>query len=302
MKLAYVALDGRSFAAVRHEDHYIDLSRTSFNWTGSLGDLIRQGPDALAQAKSAAQTTDSSALVSVEAVDHLLLTEPRTITCVGSNYAAHIRERGKDLPKEPSCFMRSLASLVPHRQALELPANSVEFDYEVELAIVVGRAGRCIPIDQALDYVAGYTLMNDGSVRDFQSRYYNVTLGKNFPNSGALGPEMVTADELPPGANGLRIRTWVNGETAQDSSTSDLIFDVPMLVSLVSHTVGLRPGDIIATGTPSGVAAGQTPPRWLKAGDQVEMEIEGVTRLSNPVVNAPKAIAPYSRSDYAPKA
>jgi len=199
--------------------------------------------------------------------------------------------------------MKTISAFAAHNQAIERPANSIELDYEVELAVVIGREGRCISIEESLEYVAGYTIMNEGSVRDFQARYNNVALGKNFPKSGALGPEMVTADELPPGAHGLRIGTRLNGEIVQDSNTADLVFDVAMLVSLTSQTVGLRPGDIIATGTPSGVGAARTPPRWLKAGDRIDMFIEGIGILSNTVVDAPVTAKGhlYIREAYAPK-
>ena len=303
MKLAHVEKDGRRFVAVRQGDSHIDLSRTALRWSKGLTELLALGPEGLAAAQAAAAGADASALVDPAAITYLRLNEPQCITCVGSNYAAHIRERGKPFPKEPSCFMKTLSSFVAHRQPIERPANSEQFDYEAELVIVIGRAGRYVPIKRALDFVAGYALMNDGSVRDFQERYNNITLGKNFPASSALGPEMVTADEAPPGAHGLRISTRVNGITVQDSSTADLVFDVPMLVSLVSQTVGLRPGDLIATGTPSGVAAGMTPPKWLKAGDAIEMTIEGICTLSNTVVDAqaPAAGHGYDRAAYAPK-
>ena len=303
MKLAHVEKDGRRFVAVRQGNSYVDLSRTALRWSKGLTDLLAMGPEGLGAAQAAAAGADAPALVDPAAVTYLRLNEPQCITCVGSNYAAHIRERGKPFPKEPSCFMKTLSSFVAHRQPIERPANSEQFDYEAELVIVIGRAGRYVPIEQALDFVAGYALMNDGSVRDFQERYNNITLGKNFPASSALGPEMVTADEVPPGAHGLRITTRVNGITVQDSSTADLVFDVPMLVSLVSHTVGLRPGDLIATGTPSGVAAGMTPRKWLKAGDAIEMTIEGICTLTNTVVDAqaPAAGHGYDRAAYAPK-
>lgn len=302
MKLAYVAKDNRRFVAVRSGENYVDLSQTSMKWAGGLTELLALGSEGLAAAQVAAEAAPPSALVDPEHVTYLRLNEPTCITCVGSNYAAHIRERGRPFPKEPSCFMKTLSAFAAHKQPIQVPANSIELDYEVELAVVIGKEGRYVGIDQALSYIAGYTIMNEGSVRDFQARYNNVALGKNFPNSGALGPELVTVDELPPGAHGLRIGTRVNGQTVQDSTTADLVFDVAMLVSLVSHTVGLRPGDIIATGTPSGVGGARTPPLWLKNGDQVEMFIEGIGSLSNTVVQAmqPPGGHRYDRSAYAP--
>ena len=302
MKLAYVMKDDRRFVAVRRGDRYVDLSRSELKWSQGLTELLALGPQGLETARIAAEAAPASAMLDPASFTFLRLNEPQCITCVGSNYAAHIRERGRSFPKEPSCFMKVLPAFSAHGQPIERPANSVELDYEVELCVVIGKAGRYVSVAEALDYVAGYTIMNEGSVRDFQGRYNNVSLGKNFPNSGALGPEMVTADELPPGAQGLRISTRVNGVTVQDSTTSDLVFDIPMLVSLVSHTVGLRPGDIIATGTPSGVGGARNPPLWLKAGDIVEMTIEGVGTLVNPVVDspAPETGHGYRREDYAP--
>lgn len=303
MKLAYVAKHGRRFVVVRKGNQYVDLSLTAMGWNGGLTELLALGEKGLTAAKHAVDAAPEAAFVDPESVTYLRLNEPTCITCVGSNYAEHIRERGRPFPKEPSCFIKTLSAFSAHQQALERPANSVELDYEVELAVVIGREGRYVSIEDALNYVAGYTIMNEGSVRDFQGRYNNVSLGKNFPKSGALGPELVTADELPAGAEGLRIGTRVNGVTVQDSTTTDLVFDVPMLISLVSHTVGLQPGDIIATGTPSGVGAARVPPLWLKAGDQIEMYIEGVGTLSNYVVDAPEPVIghQYDRAVYAPK-
>lgn len=303
MKLAYVMADGRKFVAVRKGDRYVDLSRSEMKWSQGLTELLALGQEGLKSAGNAAQSAPASAWVDPASVTFLRLNEPQCITCVGSNYAAHIRERGRAFPKEPSCFIKTLSAFSAHLQPIERPANSIELDYEVELCVVVGKAGRHVGISEALEYVAGYTIMNEGSVRDFQGRYNNVTLGKNFPNSGALGPEMVTADELPPGAQGLRVSTRINGQTVQDSTTADLVFDVAMIVSLVSHTVGLRPGDIIATGTPSGVGGARTPPLWLKPGDTVEMTIEGVGTLTNPIIDSPTTPAGhgYRREDYAPK-
>ena len=303
MKLAYVVKDDRRFVVVRKGESYVDLSRTSLKWTSGLTELLALGADGLASVQSAVDTAPKTALVNPGEVTYLRLNEPTCITCVGSNYAAHIRERNRPFPKEPSCFMKTISAFAAHNQAIERPANSIELDYEVELAVVIGREGRYLSIEESLEYVAGYTIMNEGSVRDFQARYNNVALGKNFPKSGALGPEMVTADELPPGAHGLRIGTRLNGEIVQDSNTADLVFDVAMLVSLTSQTVGLRPGDIIATGTPSGVGAARTPPRWLKAGDRIDMFIEGIGILSNTVVDAPVTAKGhlYIREAYAPK-
>ncbi len=302
MRLAYVSNGGRRFVVVRDGAYYVDLSRTDMAWSRGLTELLEEGPAALQRVEQAVATAGAEARVDAVGLSYLRLNEPGCVFCIGTNYAAHIRERSRPFPVEPSCFIKSVAALVAHGQPIERPANSEQLDYEVELAVVIGRAGRYLRVDQALDYVAGYTIMNDGSVRDFQNRYGNVTVGKNFANSGAIGPELVTADELPRGAHGLRITTRVNGSIVQDSSTADLVFDVAMCVSLASQTVSLKPGDVISTGTPAGVGAARTPPVWLRAGDLVEMFIEGIGSLSNPIVDAlaPAAGHGYDREAYAP--
>ena len=164
------------------------------------------------------------------------------------------------------------------------PALSDNFDYEAELVAVIGRGGRAIPRDRALDNVAGYTLCNEGSVRDYQFKASQWAMGKNFDASGAMGPEIVTIDELPPGAAGLRVLCRLNGETVQDGTTDDLIFDVPALIAEISAVMTLEAGDLIVTGTPPGVGFVRKPPLWLKPGDTCEVEIEGIGVLRNPVI------------------
>jgi 2-keto-4-pentenoate hydratase/2-oxohepta-3-ene-1,7-dioic acid hydratase in catechol pathway len=159
----------------------------------------------------------------------------------------------------------------------------VQLDFEGELAAVVGKAGRCIPKSAALDHICAYSVFNDASIRDFQSRTPQWTLGKNFDGTGAFGPELVTADELPPGCAGLRLQTRLNGVVMQSASTADMIFDVATLVAEISEAITLSPGDVIVTGTPAGVGLARVPPVWMKAGDICEVEIEGVGLLSNPV-------------------
>jgi 2-keto-4-pentenoate hydratase/2-oxohepta-3-ene-1,7-dioic acid hydratase in catechol pathway len=180
-------------------------------------------------------------------------------------------------------FSRYAASLVGHDEPLDLPQASSKLDYEAELVVVIGRGGRRIARDHALGHVAGYTLMNDGSVRDFQNRTPQWTLGKNFDRSGALGPEIVTADELPDGARGLAVRGRLNGAVMQQATTSDMVFDVATTIAYISDAMALEPGDLIAMGTPAGVGAARTPPVFLRAGDVFEVEIERVGTLRNAV-------------------
>ena len=215
----------------------------------------------------------------------LPIARPPKMICVGLNYALHAKEGGHDIPKYPAFFLRVTRSLIPAQADVVRPKISEQLDYECELAIVIGKGGRHISEADALDHVFGYTLFNDVSVRDFQRKGGQWTAGKNFDSTGPLGPAVVTADELPAGASGLRIMTRVNGNTMQDSDTSDMIFSTARIVSLLSEFMTLEPGDVIATGTPSGVAHARKPPAWMKAGDVVEVEIEKIGVLRNPIVD-----------------
>ena len=211
---------------------------------------------------------------------------PGKILCLGLNYAAHAREGGNEVPAYPTVFVRVTTTLVAPGAPVIRPQLSEQLDYEVELVIVIGRRCHDVAEDQALAQVFGYTIMNDVSVRDYQRRTSQWTMGKNFDGTGPMGPAIVTADELPPGARGLSIRTRLNGELLQDGNTADMVFAVPRIVSLLSQVMTLEPGDVIATGTPSGVGHARRPPLWMRAGDVVTCEIEGIGTLSNPIIDA----------------
>jgi 2-keto-4-pentenoate hydratase/2-oxohepta-3-ene-1,7-dioic acid hydratase in catechol pathway len=187
-------------------------------------------------------------------------------------------------PDYPTVFARFNTGLVGHQQPMVRPKTSDDFDYESEMAFVIGKRARHVSEADALDYVAGYTIFNDGSIRDVQLRTPQWTIGKNFDGTGGMGPDFVTADELPPGCEGLRMQGRFNGETVQDTTLSDLIFDVRKLVSLISAAMTLEPGDVISTGTPSGVGLSFKPPKFLKPGDVFEIEIEKIGVLRNPIV------------------
>ena len=195
------------------------------------------------------------------------------------------RKASSSLPTYPVLFHRFASSWVGHNQPIVRPRVSTQFDYEGELLVVIGKAGRYVGKGDALNHVAGYSVFNDGSIRDYQFKSAQWMMGKNFDRSGAFGPEFVTADELPAGAVGLRLQTRLNGAVMQDANTRDMIFDVATLVSVCSEPFALRPGDIIIAGTPSGVGFARKPPVFMKAGDVCEVEIEGVGLLSNPVVD-----------------
>jgi 2-keto-4-pentenoate hydratase/2-oxohepta-3-ene-1,7-dioic acid hydratase in catechol pathway len=214
------------------------------------------------------------------------IANPEKIICIGVNYANRNEEYkdGSTAPKYPSVFMRSRESLVGHRQNLMDPPESDQLDYEGEIVIVIGKEGRRIPQEDTHEHVAGLTIMNEGSVRDFlRHAKFNVTQGKNFENSGSLGPWMVTPDELDPMSD-LQVITRVNGEERQNDVTTNLIFPFRYLISYLSTFYRLKPGDIIATGTPNGAGARFDPPKYLKDGDVVDVEVPGIGILSNPVV------------------
>ncbi len=209
---------------------------------------------------------------------------PGKIICLGLNYFDHAKEGGRDKPAYPWFFLRTASSLVGHGQDLWLPRVSAQLDYEAELAVVIGqRVPRHIAAEHALPYVFGYSCFNDVSVRDYQKKTPQWTIGKNFDASGALGPNVVTANALPPGATNLRIQSRLNGAVMQDANTADMIWGVAETLALLSTAMTLEPGDVIAMGTPAGVGQSRQPPVWLQAGDHVEVDIEGVGLLSNPV-------------------
>lgn len=264
----------------------VDLGIADRALPKDLHGLIAAGPGALAAAKTAAVNAPASARFVLDAMKPgLPIANPPKFICVGLNYALHAKEGGHAIPTYPSFFLRVPTSLVAAGAPVIRPKASEQLDYECELTIVIGKGGRHIPEETALEHVFGYTLFNDVSVRDFQRKTSQWTAGKNFDGTGPLGPWIVTADELPPGASGLRIATRVNGATMQESNTSDMIFSTARTIALLSEVMTLQPGDLIATGTPSGVAHARKPPAWMKAGDTVEVEVEGIGVLSNPVVD-----------------
>jgi 2-keto-4-pentenoate hydratase/2-oxohepta-3-ene-1,7-dioic acid hydratase in catechol pathway len=267
-------------------DSVIDLAAADAALPKDLAALIAAGPAALAQVKAAAAKAPPAARLPLASVKAALpIARPSKFICIGLNYALHAKEGGHALPTYPSLFLRVPTSLTAAGAPVIRPKCSVQLDYECELTIVIGKGGRHIPEDKALAHVFGYTLFNDVSVRDYQRKTTQWTAGKNFDSTGPLGPWIVTADALPPGASGLRIQTRVNGETMQDSNTSDMIFSTAKAIAILSEIMTLEPGDLIATGTPSGVAHARKPPAWMKAGDRVEVELEGIGVLANPIVD-----------------
>ena len=248
--------------------------------------VISGGSSVSAAVAAAAAKAPASARHALAGVKPALpIAHPPKFICVGLNYLEHAKEGGHAPPTYPSFFSRFDRSLLAAGQPVIRPKCSIQLDYECELTIVIGQGGRYISEDKALDHVFGYTIFNDVSVRDFQRKTTQWLAGKNFDATGPLGPLVVTADELPPGASGLNIMTRVNGMTMQSSNTSDMIFSVARCISILSEIMTLEPGDLIATGTPSGVAHARKPPAWMKAGDTVEIEIEKIGVLKSPIVD-----------------
>ncbi len=243
---------------------------------------LRSALCAMETLQAAADNAPDHALADVTLLPPI--TDAYRIVCVGLNYRTHIEETGRETPAHPILFTRYADSHVAHGQPMIRPRASEHYDFEGELAFVVGKAGRHVSQADALSHVAGYACYNDGSVRDFQRHTSQFTPGKNFHHSGAFGPWLVTADELPdPGA--MVLETRLNGEIVQHAETSDLLFGVPELIEYMSKVWPLRVGDVIATGTTGGVGAARKPPLWMKGGDQIEVEISGVGLLANPVID-----------------
>lgn len=277
--LAY-EVDGVAGLAVETEGAYRGLLATSPDFPGSLDDIVRGGSFADAAARLRAGTAVDPRTVKARPP----FARAGKILCVGLNYSEHAAESAMAAPDFPTVFVRFNTGLVAHGEPLVRPAASDKFDYEGEMVAVIGKSGRAISEADALDHVAGYSIFNDGSIRDFQLRTPQWTIGKNFDGTGGFGPVFVTADELPAGGAGLRLETRLNGEVMQSASTDDLIFDVRRLVALISTGMTLEAGDLIVTGTPSGVGAARKPPVFMKAGDVCEVEIERIGTLRNPVV------------------
>ncbi len=211
---------------------------------------------------------------------------PGTVICMGLNYVEHIKEGGYEIPDYPAIFMRGKNSLMAAGQPMVRPTASETLDYEAELMLIIGKRGRHITEEDALDHVFGYTVFNDGSVREYQRKTHQWTPGKNFDDTGAVGPFVVTPDEVPEGATGLKIESRVGDEILQSSNTSNMIWNVRQIIATISAYTTLEPGDLIATGTPPGVGHAKKPnPRWLRPGETIEIEIEGIGICASPVID-----------------
>ena len=210
---------------------------------------------------------------------------PGKIVCMGLNYADHAKEGGNARPEYPSFFMRGPSSMTAHLSPIVRPKVSDKPDYEAELAFVVGKKARHLTLENALDCVAGYSIFNDGSIRDYQRKTTQWTIGKNFDQTGAFGPWLVTPDELPPGCHGLNIQSRLNGQVMQNANTKDFLWGVAETIVLITECMTLEPGDVVITGTPAGVGYARTPPVFMKPGDICEIEIESIGVLRNTIAD-----------------
>ena len=279
MKLASYIADGAEAYGVVAGDGVITMNNRFGGHAASLrealaGNLLPRIKEAAANSKPDRKLSDIKFLP--------VIPNPERIACAGINYRSHASETGREIPKQPSMFLRLADTLVGHDGEMIRPAISTNFDFEGELAVVIGKGGRHIPMASALEHVAGYTCFVDGSVRDYQK--YSVTSGKNFPGTGPLGPWMVTADEIPDPTR-LTLITRLNGTEMQRSGTDLLIYSIPHIVAFCSDFTTLAPGDVIATGTPEGVGHRRNPQLWMKAGDVLEVEITGIGTLRTRIVD-----------------
>jgi 2-keto-4-pentenoate hydratase/2-oxohepta-3-ene-1,7-dioic acid hydratase in catechol pathway len=279
MKLVSYLVDGAECYGVVKDGGVVTMNNRFGGHAASLrealaGDMLPQIREAAANASPDRKLSDIKFLP--------VITRPRRIACAGVNYRSHATETGREIPKQPSMFLRLSDTLVGHEGEMIRPTVSTQFDFEGELAVIIGKGGRHIAKDRALEHVAGYTCFVDGSVRDYQK--FSVTSGKNFPGTGPLGPWMVTRDEIPDPAR-MTLMTRLNGQEMQRSGTDLLIYSIPHLIAFCSDFTALEPGDVIATGTPEGVGHRRNPQVWMKPGDVLEVEITGIGVLRTTIVD-----------------
>ena len=269
---------------------YLVRGDEAFNLTAVLpevgSDLSALAADVSLQARASGLTDLGAAVAVSDITPALPIQRPGTIICLGLNYIEHIKEGGYEIPDYPALFMRGANSIMAAGAPLVRPTCSEKLDYEAELMIIIGKGGRHIAQADAHDHIFGYTVFNDGSVRDYQRKTHQWTPGKNFDNTGAIGPFVVTPDELPEGAKGLKIESRVGDEILQSSNTANMIWSAAHAIAIISEYTTLEAGDHIALGTPPGVGHAKKPnPRWLIPGEVVDIEIEGIGICSSPIVD-----------------
>jgi len=287
MKIVGFEADGGLRLGVVEGDQVIDLQAVDAKLPNDLGAVLAASNGDLKPLSDIAKRAPASARRPLKGLKFgLPVARPGKIICLGLNYLDHVKEGPSrdNIPKFPSIFMRCLTSMVPHEQPIVRPKASEQLDYEAEMMLIVGKRAKHLTLANATSCVAGYSCSNEGSVREFQRKTTQWDMGKNFDRTGGFGPWMVTADELPDGGKGLKIESRLNGTVMQSDNTANMMFPVPEMLVYVTQGMTLEPGDIIFTGTPSGVGHARKPnPIWMKNGDVCEIEVEGIGTLRNPI-------------------
>ena len=278
MRFIVGSIDGRRSVYLVEDGDAADLAAVDPSFAGDLMQVLGR------EAEAAAAAVDAPRVPVASVTPALPIQRPGKVICLGLNYVDHIKEGGYDVPTYPALFMRASTSLMAAGAPMVRPSCSEQLDYEAEMMVIIGRGGRHIPEDEALDHVFGYTVFNDGSVREYQRKTHQWTPGKNFDATGPVGPVVVTPDELPEGGSGLKIESRVGDETLQSANTSDMLWSTARTISTISEYSTLEPGDMIALGTPPGVGHAKRPQRWLRPGEMIEVEFEGIGILANPIV------------------
>ncbi|MFC4271273.1 5-oxopent-3-ene-1,2,5-tricarboxylate decarboxylase [Sneathiella chungangensis] len=282
MRLASFLHDGEIKLGLLKADGIVDIRSQIPGLPASIKEILRQ--DKLSEIRKSLGDLEDSEAIRIEDVTFLPpISDAEKIICIGRNYAAHAKEGGAETPSYPEIFLRTNRSILGHDQPIIRPKCSDKLDYEGELVVVIGKTARHVTEKDALDYVAGYSIFNEATLRDYQRKSTQWTIGKNFDKTGGFGPCLVTPEKLPPGATGLSIKTFLNCNLMQDGNTGDLVFPIAKLIALLSECMTLVPGDVIVTGTPSGVGYARNPPVWMKPGDICQVSIEGIGTLSNPI-------------------
>jgi acylpyruvate hydrolase len=289
MRLVAFSEAGVRGLAIEIDGQIHGLLETDQSFPGDVDHLLRQGNSALTEAGVALANGQPRELDRITYLPPLA--RPAKIICIGLNYSEHTEESPYEQPSYPTVFARFASGFVGHRGHLIRPKVSDQLDYEGEMVAIIGKPARHVPLQTALDHVVGYSIFNDGSIRDFQFKSPQWTVGKNFDGTGGFGPAFVTADELPPGGAGLRIETRLNGEVLQSSNTERMIYPVAELISILSEAFVLEPGDMIVTGTPSGIGFSRKPQIFMRPGDVCEVAIEGIGTLANPIVGEQQRVA-----------
>jgi 2-keto-4-pentenoate hydratase/2-oxohepta-3-ene-1,7-dioic acid hydratase in catechol pathway len=288
MKIVAFEEQGGTRLGVVEGDVVVDLQAVDSKVPGDLGEWLKQNNGDTKPLADIAKRAPAGARRPLAGLKYgLPVGHPGKIVCLGLNYLEHVKEGSQrdNIPKFPTIFMRGLTSMVPHGQPIIRPKASETLDYEAELILVVGKRAKHLTTVNATSCIAGYSCGNEGSVREFQRKTTQWDMGKNFDRTGGFGPWLVTADELPIGAKGLKIESRLNGAVMQSDNTDNMMFPVVEMLVYITQGITLEPGDIIFTGTPSGVGHARKPPVWMKSGDTCEVEIQGIGVLRNPIAD-----------------